>query len=108
MSCTPLGTAQRVCWTQYIRSCQPLSLIVSTDSRSDTGCWIPLRRGSVGVQSLNWAFPDAAERRETLFCCYLNFVNAFNSTDHAALWRWLRELKVQDIDLLQSLYSGAY
>jgi hypothetical protein len=35
-------------------------------------------------------------------------VNAFNSTDHAALWRWPRELNVQDIDLLQSLYSGAY
>ncbi len=34
--------------------------------------------------------------------------NAFNSVDHAALWRWLRELNVPDIDLLQSLYSGAY
>jgi hypothetical protein len=34
--------------------------------------------------------------------------NAFNSVDHAALWRWLKELNVPDIDLLQSLYSGAY
>jgi ribonuclease HI len=60
------------------------------------------------VQSLHWVIQDAAERRETLFCCYLDFANAFNSVDHAALWRWLRELNVPDIDLLQSLYSGAY
>ena len=60
------------------------------------------------VQSLHWAIQDAAERRETLFCCYLDFENAFNSPDHAALWRWLKELNVPDIDLLQSLYSGAY
>jgi hypothetical protein len=38
----------------------------------------------------------------------LDFANAFNSVDHAALWRWLKELNVPDIDLLQSLYSGAY
>ncbi len=64
------------------------------------------------VQSLHWAIQDAAERRKTLFCCYLDFTNAFNSTDHASLWRWLQELillrNVLDIDLLQSLYSGAY
>ena len=57
---------------------------------------------------LHWAIQDSAERRETLFCCYLDFENAFNSPDHAALWRWLQELNVPDIDLLQSLYSGAY
>jgi hypothetical protein len=39
------------------------------------------------VQSLHWAIQDAAERGETLFCCYLDFANAFNSVDHAALWR---------------------
>jgi len=60
------------------------------------------------VQSLHWAIQDAAERRELLFCCYLDFENAFNSVDHEALWRWLKELNVPDIDLLQSLYSGAY
>ena len=60
------------------------------------------------VQSLHWAIQEAAERGTTLFCCYLDFANAFNSVDHAALWRWLRELNVPDIDLLQSLYSEAY
>ncbi len=35
---------------------------------------------------------------------YLDFANAFNSVDHEALWRWLRELNVPDIDLLLSLY----
>ena len=60
------------------------------------------------VQSLHWAIQEAAEQGQTLFCCYLDFANAFNSVDHAALWRWLRELNVPDIDLLQSLYSEAY
>ncbi len=51
-------------------------------------------------------FMDAAERRELLFCCYLGFENAFNSVDHEALWRWLKELNVPDIDLLQNLLWG--
>jgi hypothetical protein len=55
------------------------------------------------VQSLHWAFQEAAARKEKLFCCYLDFANAFNSIDHEALWRWLRELNIPDIDLLQSL-----
>jgi len=60
------------------------------------------------VQSLHWAIQEAAEGRERLFCCYLDFANAFNSVDHEALWRWLEELNIPDIDLLQSLYSGAF
>ena len=60
------------------------------------------------VQSLHWAIQEAAEGRERLFCCYLDFANAFNSVDHEALWRWLEELNIPDIDLLRSLYSGAF
>jgi hypothetical protein len=60
------------------------------------------------VQSLHWVIQEAAEPREWLFCCYLDFANAFNSVDHEALLRWLEELNIPDIDLLRSLYSGAY
>jgi hypothetical protein len=60
------------------------------------------------VQSLHWAIQDAAERRELPFCCYLDFTNAFNSVDHEALWRWLEELNIPDIEWLRSLYSGEY
>ena len=60
------------------------------------------------VQSLHWAFQAAAERKERLYCCYLDFENAFNSVDHAALWRWLRRLNIPDIDLLQALYDRAH
>ena len=60
------------------------------------------------VQSLHWAFESAAERKATLYCCYLDFRNAFNSIDHEALWRWLRRLNIPDIDLLQALYEHAY
>jgi len=60
------------------------------------------------VQSLHWAFEAAAERKEKLYCCYLDFENAFNSPDHEALWRWLRRLNIPDIDLLQALYNRAH
>ena len=46
--------------------------------------------------------------QETVFCCYINFANAFNSVDNLALWRWLRELGIPDVDLLENLYSEAY
>ena len=50
----------------------------------------------------------AAERQEKLYCCYLDFYNAFGSPDHEALWEWLRKLNIPDIDLLQALYKEAY
>ena len=56
------------------------------------------------VQSLHWAFEAAAEQKKRLYVVYLDFANAFNSVDHEALWRWLREMNVPDIDLLRSLY----
>ena len=57
------------------------------------------------VQSLHWAFDQAAERRQQLWIVYIDFSNAFNSVDHEALWWWLRELQVPDIDLPRSLYD---
>ncbi len=64
------------------------------------------------VQSLHWAIQEAAERREQRFCVYLDYRNAFNSIDHDALWLWLKELNILDVESLwicavQSLHSGA-
>ena len=67
-----------------------------------------LRSTQGQVQSLLWVIQEAAEQGQLLYCCYLDFANAFNSIDHQALWRWLKELNVPDIDLLQGLYSAAY
>ena len=60
------------------------------------------------VQSLHWAFEAAADRREQLYCCYLDFAHAFNSDHDEALWRWLREVNISDIELVQALYAEAY
>jgi hypothetical protein len=59
------------------------------------------------VQSLHWAFETASEKKQKLFVVYADFANASNSVDHEALWRWLRELNVPDVDLLLSLYDGS-
>ena len=60
------------------------------------------------VQSLHWEIEDAARSGSPLFIAYLDFENAFNSVDHEAVWRWLSELNIPDVDLLRSLYEGAH
>ena len=59
-------------------------------------------------QSLQWAIEEAKSRGETLVVAYLDFENAFNSTDHEALWAWLERIGVPDVDLLKSLYEEAH
>ena len=60
------------------------------------------------VQSLHWAIEEAAEKGTPLYIAYLDFENAFNSVDHEAVWRWLTELNIPDVDLIRSLYEGAH
>jgi len=40
-----------------------------------------LRSTQRQVQSLHWAIQEAAEQGQLLYCCYLDFANAFNSVD---------------------------
>jgi hypothetical protein len=40
-------------------------------------------------------------------CCNLDFAIAFDPIDHEALWRGFKELNIPELDLLQSIYSGA-
>ncbi len=67
-----------------------------------------LRSSQRQVQSLHWAIEDRAKGRALLYASYLNFESVFNSPDHEGLWRWLRELNVLDIDLLQALDKAAH
>ena len=60
------------------------------------------------VQSLHRAIEDVAQEKGQLYLSYMDFDTAFNSLDHAGQWRWLRELNVPDVDLLQSLYEAHY
>jgi len=60
------------------------------------------------IQSLSWVIEEAAQAGAPLYVAYLDFENAFNSVDHEAVWHWLTELNVPDVDLLRSLYEGAH
>jgi ribonuclease HI len=60
------------------------------------------------VQSLHWAIEEASHKRTKLYVVYIDFANAFNSVDHEALWCWLQEMNVPDVDLLRSLYDHAH
>jgi hypothetical protein len=98
--------------TVYIRSCQPSSLIGSTGSRRDTGCWTPRRRGSAGCTPRSGrcrACTGPSRMRQSGVRPFS--AATWTSRMCLAVWttrRWLLELNVPDIDLLQSLYSGAY
>ena len=59
------------------------------------------------AQSLLWAYETAKERRDTLVVAFLDFKNAFNSVDHAALWRYLTLIGMPDVDMLQDIYAGS-
>jgi hypothetical protein len=63
-----------------------------------------LRSTTRQAQSLQWSIEDAKATNGSLYVAYLDFENAFNSTDHEALWRWLDLIGVPDVDLLRSLY----
>jgi hypothetical protein len=52
------------------------------------------------VQSLLWAYEQARKDKQTLIVHFIDFSNAFNSMDHQALWRWLEEINIPDIDLM--------
>ncbi|NBO64558.1 MAG: hypothetical protein EBU88_06900 [Acidobacteria bacterium] len=67
-----------------------------------------LRSTTRQAQSLQWAIEDAKATNGSLYVAYLDFENAFNSTDHEALWRWLDLIGVPDVDLLRSLYKDAF
>ena len=67
-----------------------------------------LRSTQRQVQSLHWSIEEAARKGAPLYVAYLDFENAFNSVDHEALFRWLEELQVPDVDLLRALYKSAY
>ena len=60
------------------------------------------------AQSLFWAYQEAKKRKEIIVVAFLDFANAFNSVDHPALWRWLREIGVPDVDMLEDLYSDSF
>ena len=38
----------------------------------------------------------------------MDFESAFNSPDHEGLWRYLKEINVPDMDLLQVLFKEAH
>jgi hypothetical protein len=60
------------------------------------------------VQSLLWAYEQAQRAKGTLIVHFVDFANAFNSMDHMALWRWLEELNIPDIDLIKDIYVGSF
>jgi hypothetical protein len=63
-----------------------------------------LRSTQRQVQSLHWAIEDRPSAELSSMCR----IWTSNHPDHEGLWRWLRELNVPDVDLLQALYKAAH
>ena len=93
----PLGWAGSPARQSVARLCEP-SLRTARDSGPLSG-WVPTQ---LQVKSLHWAIEEAARDGALLYLAYLDFENAFNSVDHEAIWRWLTELNIPDVDLLRN------
>jgi hypothetical protein len=86
----------------------PLPRIIRSDPDPSQEGFRKLLSTHCHVQSLHWAIEEASHKRTQLYVVYIDFANAFNSVDHEALWRWLQEMNVLDVDLLLSLYDHAH
>lgn len=60
------------------------------------------------VQKLVHTFQDACRTQRQLFCCYVDWRNAFNSVDQEVIWQCLKLAGVhkQDIAIIRELYRG--
>eukprot|EP00961_Rhodomonas_salina_P182482 2463528-Rhodomonas_salina.1 len=58
-------------------------------------------------QSLAWIYEEARRKGSRLYIIFADFVSAFDSIDHRALFIVLQRMGIPDVDLLESLYRSS-
>eukprot|EP00961_Rhodomonas_salina_P298157 3937844-Rhodomonas_salina.1 len=59
------------------------------------------------AQSLAWIYEEARRKGSRLYVIFADFVSAFDSVDHRALFIVLRRMGIPDVDLIESLYRSS-
>ena len=60
------------------------------------------------IANIRWIMDKAREFRKSIYCCFIDYVQAFDCVDHNKLWKILQEMGIPDhlTCLLRNLYAG--
>ena len=60
------------------------------------------------IANMCWIIEKAREFQKDIFCCFVDYSNAFDCADHNKLWKILKEMGIPDhlTCLLRNLYAG--
>ena len=60
------------------------------------------------IASTHWTIKKAKEFQKNIYCCFIDYVKAFDYTDPNKLWKILKEMGIPDhlTCLLINLYAG--
>ena len=60
------------------------------------------------IANICWIIKKAREFQENIYCCFIDYVKAFDCVDHNKLWTILKEMGIPDhlTCLLRNLYAG--
>ena len=66
------------------------------------------RRTRDQIANICWIIKKAKEFQKSIYFCFIDDTNAFDSVDHKKLWQTLQEMGVLDhpTRLLRNLYAG--
>ena len=48
------------------------------------------------IANICWIIKKAREFQENIYCCFIDYVKAFDCVDHNKLWRVLKEMGISD------------
>jgi hypothetical protein len=57
------------------------------------------------MMKMQWMTEEAQRQGSSVVRVNIDFTNAFNSINQAALWKLMRRMGVPDVDLLESIYA---
>ena len=60
------------------------------------------------IANICWIIEKAREFRKSIYCCFIDYVQAFDFVDHNKLWKIHKEIGIPDhlTGLLRNLYAG--
>ena len=48
------------------------------------------------IANIHWFIEKAREFQKNIYCCFIDYTNAFDCVDHNKLWKILKEMRIPD------------
>ena len=67
-----------------------------------------LEKAEEQIANIHWIIEKAREFPKNIYCCFIDYVKAFDCVDHNELWKILKAMWISDCltCLLRNLYAG--